>query len=807
MIYFLLAFLALLIAGSLTLVFLIGRVSRRDEVWRSLNLRLMLIRLPKDKRREEVPSEQIKEKISVMENFYTNLLAVHDTWWNTFVYGKPSFAVEISNPNIGEEILFYVAVPRKFARSLEKIIHASFPSADVVFVDDYNIFNPEGASAVSEVTLERNFIFPVKTYRDMAPDPLKTVTNVFSKIEKQGEGASIQIIARPAPVNFKFKIQKFIKRVEEGKDSIRLSPSSSIIKSLKAIQETVSPPSQKALEERKMKRLTPQEEELLKRAEGKSGKNLFEVNVRLVASAATPKRTLEILQDLESAFGQFVDPASNRFKITRAAGKYHKKCIYHYSFRVFNESKKMILSTEELASIIHFPNVPIETPKIGFAKFRESAPPVNLPGSGLALGYNSFRGIDTKINMKRDDRRRHLYAIGQTGTGKSVFLKNLIRQDIENGEGVCFIDPHGDTVEEILGYVPASRAEDVIYFNPADTSRPLALNMLEFDQRYPEQKTMVVNELFGIFQKLYGAIPESMGPIFEQYFRNSTLLVMDDPATGNTLFEIERVMADKKFRDLKLSRAKNVVVKTFWQQIAEKAGGEASLANMVPYITSKFDTFLANEIMRPILVQEKSAFDFRNVMDQRKILLINLSKGRLGELNSYLLGLIMVGKLLIASLSRTDTPEEERPDFYLYLDEFQNVTTPSIATILSEARKYRLNLTISHQYIGQLEDSIKKAVFGNVGSMISFRIGTDDGEFVERQFTPTFSANDLINLDNYNCYVRLLINGLTTDPFSMKTYAPGPYTKDSVERIKELSRMKYGRPKEEIEMEILEKHS
>jgi hypothetical protein len=296
------------------------------------------------------------------------------------------------------------------------------------------------------------------------------------------------------------------------------------------------------------------------------------------------------------------------------------------------------------------------------------------------------------------------------------------------------------------------------------------------------------------------------GPMFEQYFRNATMLVMEDPASGNTLLEVVRVLADKGFRDYKLSRCKNIVVETFWKQIAEKAGGESSLANMVPYVVSKLDTFLANEIMRPIIAQEHSAFNVRDVMDQKKILLLNLSKGKLGDINSSLLGLIMVGKILMAALSRVDTPEGDRKDFYLYIDEFQNVTTKSIATILSEARKYKLNMTIAHQFIGQLEEEIKKAVFGNVGTICSFRIGADDAEYMEKQFAPVFAAQDLLNIDNLNAYLKLLIDGQTSKPFNMFIPFPPKGDPNMMLYTKELSRQKYSRPREEVEEEIRKRH-
>jgi hypothetical protein len=370
----------------------------------------------------------------------------------------------------------------------------------------------------------------------------------------------------------------------------------------------------------------------------------------------------------------------------------------------------------------------------------------------------------------------------------------MIIQDIEAGQGVCFIDPHGSDVQNILSRIPSSRAEDVIYFNPGDTGRPMGLNMLEYDPKYPEQKTFIVNELLGIFNKLFD-MKIAGGPMFEQYFRNAVMLVMDDPKSGNTLFE-----------DYKLSQSTNPVVKNFWKEVAEKAGGEASLQNMVPYITSKFDNFLANEIMRPIIGQEKSAFNFREVMDNGKILLINLSKGRLGDINSNLIGLIMVGKLLMASLSRVDVPEENRRDFYLYIDEFQSVTTDSIATILSEARKYKLNLSIAHQFIGQLDEQIKKAVFGNVGSIASFRIGAEDAEFLEKQFEPVFNSYDLINIDNFNACLKLLIDGQTSRPFSIRISPFRTGNPQFGEEIAKLSSFKYGRPKEEVEEEIKKRY-
>ena len=408
--------------------------------------------------------------------------------------------------------------------------------------------------------------------------------------------------------------------------------------------------------------------------------------------------------------------------------------------------------------------------------------------------------------MTQDDRLRHFYTIGQTGTGKTTFLKHMIAQDIQNGEGVCFIDPHGVDIQDVLALIPKERYEDLIYFDPSNTAHPMGLNMLEYDVRFPEQKTFVVNEMLSIFDKLFD-MKTAGGPMFEQYFRNAVLLTIEDPTGGSTLLDVSRVLASKEFRELKLSRCQNPVVTQFWKEVAEKAGGEASLQNIVPYITSKFDNFLANEIMRPIIAQERSAFNFREIMDKKKILLVNLAKGRLGDLNANLIGLILVGKILMAALSRVDSFGKELPPFFLYIDEFQNVTTPSISSILSEARKYRLALIIAHQFIKQLDEKIRDSVFGNVGSLAMFRVGAEDAEFLAKQLEPVFTEQDLLNLDNRNAYLKLLVNGRPVKPFSLETLPPPEGQRENIEKLKELSFLKFGRSKEEVETEIAAKYA
>ncbi|MFH1956299.1 MAG: DUF87 domain-containing protein, partial [Patescibacteria group bacterium] len=667
---------------------------------------------------------------------------------------------------------------------------------------DFNIFKPEGFSLGSIMGLKKHFVLPIKTYDKFEVDPIQLIVNAFSKLKKEKEGAALQLIVWPAKEDISKKARSAIAKLREGKsayDALRGEKSF-----FEEIIEMIFHSSSGAKDKKEIK---PVDEELIKLLEAKASKYSMSANIRLLVSADTQDKAEAILSELESVFLQFNETNGNSFYFYRLRGRSLKNLFYNFIFRIPDLKKRIFLNVAELATIFHFPSRMdyFSAPQLKYVKTRESAPPGNLPERGLLLGKNIYRGDEKMVYMNDDDRRRHFYIIGQTGTGKSVLLKNMIVQDIQEGKGVCFIDPHGSDLQDILARIPKERINDVIYFNPGDTSRPMGLNMLEYDPQYPEQKTFIVNELMGIFNKLFD-MKTAGGPMFEQYFRNSTMLVMDDPESGNTLMEIFRVFSDKNFRDYKLSRTTNPLVKSFWKEIAEKAGGEASLQNMVPYITSKFDVFLSNEIMRPIICQEKSAFNFRKVMDEGKILLVNLSKGRLGEINSSLLGLVIVGKLLMASLSRVDMPEAQRKDFYLYIDEFQNTTTDSIAVILSEARKYKLNLTIANQYIGQLEENIKKAVFGNVGSIASFRVGADDGEYLEKQFEPFFTSHDLINLDNYNAYLKLLINGQTSRPFNIRTLSFHQGDPQFGSDVAKLSASRYGKTRREVEEEINRKY-
>jgi hypothetical protein len=807
--------LAVVVSGAL-MVFQ-SYLRFRSGINQSMNLDLEIIRVSKNEKPQEAEGKKAneiwKEEIGGMEQLLTALSSIKDTrgMIARLIYGTPCVSFEIANSAKSEEIIFYIALPKKFRESVEKQIHSFFPNAVLEKTEDYNIFFPGSFTEASILKLKNRFTLPVKTYENMEVDPLNSITNALSKLETVSEGAAIQLVLKPAGSRWRTHGRKIAHEMQQGKrlKDVNKSALMKVGTGFGAAVSSALAPSKKEGDpfknDPKPVNLTPEEQDLVKSIETKASKTGYHVNIRLVASAATMERAQMILAQMENAFSQYENGDINCFKIKKRIKK--KEVAYNFIFRNFIEEESMLLNNEEIASIFHLPISTTETPKIKMLKSNASPPPVDIPAESentIALGFNEYRGMKTPIRILDKDRRRHLYTIGQTGTGKSNFLQELAKQDAKAGRGFCFIDPHGDAIEDILGAIPKERAEDVIVFDPADTERPFGLNMMEFDPARPEQKTFVINEMIGIFDQLYD-LKSTGGPMFEQYMRNAMLLVMEDPDSGNTLMEIPKVLADEDFRRMKIENCQNPIVVDFWTKEAEKAGGEAALANMVPYITSKLTAFISNDMMRPIIAQQKSTINFRDVMDNKKILLINLSKGKIGEINARLLGMVMVGKILMNALARVDTSEEERKDFYLYLDEFQNVTTNSISQILSEARKYRLCLTLAHQFIGQLKEDISKAVFGNVGSMVSFRVGPEDAEFLEKQFAPVFTKQDLVNVDNYQGFARILVNNVLTKPFNIKTYPPTRGDREIANALKELSRLKYGRDKNIVNREIMER--
>ena len=771
--------------------------------------------------KKEVTRDLIIEQISQAEEFFASIGGLHAQHGllNWFFGRTDHLSFEMVAQH--GKIYFYIAVPKYLTEYIEEQIHAQYPHAQITPINDYNIFTPRGVVAAAYLKFTRSLLFPIKTFRQMDSDPLDAVTNSLSKLAPE-DGAVIQVIARSAKKSWRQASLRVVKEMQQGKNlkealkfsgvnSIFGRMSTTIFKAVKELAAAGFSGKTKEQQEQEQQqkgltsphKLSAKEEETAKFIEEKASKAGLDVNIRIIVSTGNSERAQLILHNIVNAFSQYsIFEYGNKFNYF--SPRQPAQVVRDFIYRNFNEKQRLLLNTEELASVYHFPLPSCQTPNINWLRSRKAPAPAEIPTAGIILGRNIYRGRETVIRMKDTDRRRHVYIIGMTGVGKSVLMENMIKQDIEAGKGICVVDPHGSLAETVLSFVPESRAEDVIYFNPADIERPVGLNILEANT--PEEMDFVTQEMVSIFYKLV-TDPSMIGPMFEHNMRNAMLTLMSDKEHPGTIAEIPRMFTDEGFQKYKLKFVTDPMVRAFWEKEMAKTS-DYHKSEMLGYLISKVGRFVENEMIRNIIGQGRSGFNFREVMDKQKILIINLSKGQVGEVNSNLLGLIAVSKLQMAALARANIAEEERQDFYLYIDEFQNYVTDSIATILAEARKYKLNLIMAHQYIGQLvnnnDTSIRDAVFGNAGTMVAFRVGVEDAETMAKQFAPVFAEYDVINIEKYNAYVRLLIDNTAARPFNMETYPPAVGDQSLAVKIKELSRLKYGRPRAEVTAEILE---
>jgi hypothetical protein len=775
-----------------------------SETFKNLDISVFEVMFP-------VPEEgkTYKETIQLMEQFYASMQAVGPGNNEK----KNYFALEIALSNENEQVIFYVSVPNSVASLFEKQVIGLFKNAQVTpITNDYNIFNPNGFSAGSYALPSNTDVLTLKTYDVFDHDPMDLMIGIFEKLKREGEGASVQLIVRPVGDKFTKEYGKVLDWLRKGETmkKVKESMSGDLLPQLKnwgsALWNVVGDGEEKKKEEKKDGTKIV-DEVAIKNATKKLESTITETTIRIIASAETQVRADEILRDLQSAFFQYEEAQSNGVKFVQVKGSDLSLLFRDFSYRRFDSSRVFHLNFKELATMFHFPTHNEGSAQLKQAGAATHPAPMEIGTSGVLLGYNNHRGRSTPIYMNQADRLRHFYTIGQTGVGKTQMFLKMIIQDIKNGEGCCYIDPHGTDVQTILANIPPERFEDVIYFDPAYTARPMGLNMLEYDITRPDQKSLVLSELLGIFDKLFDMKSQG-GPMFGQYFRNAALLLFEDTSKMSTLMDITRVLSDKQFRDEKLALCRNPLIVQFWKT-AEQTSGESGLENFVPYISSKFDQFLSNEIMRPVVLQARSVFNFRDIMDNKKILLVNLSKGLLGKENANLIGLILVGKLQMAAMSRADSHDLSKfPPFYVYLDEFQNVVTDSISEILSEARKYKLSLIMTHQYLEQLPEFIRSAVFGNVGNMAFFRIKSEDAATVEPRIAPRFKKEDIIKLENFNCVVSMLVDGKPVPAFNMDTFNPDGFVprgnEEQINQLKQLSYMKYGRDRAEVEQEIID---
>jgi len=816
--WLIISILAVFIFGVFGIVELIRTKKKKiNRLSQSLAMSLFLVRMPKYEKKEQDQKQDFKALIEQMEQVYSYFLylktpSFKERRWGG--YDLPRAVLEIAS-KVGEaDIAFYVAVPDYLENAVEKGIQGVFPQAMVEKIpQDYTVFEPQAKVAGRKVFLKENLFFPVKTYKNLERDPLSSITNSLSKIKPE-EGAAIQIILKPSRLNIKKKEEDILSDVVERGWGVRSAMAQAnrhwalalifgifealFLATAKKHQEEQESQAKEAQKERTAN------DTMIQAIKAKAQKQIFDVNIRLVGVAGEVGRAEEIADHLAAAFAQF-GSTLNSFRPIRVKKKWLKRFVYDFSFRNYNQKEKIVLNLEELSSVYHFPLTQLETPNIKWTKSKESTPPTDLPSDesvGLNLiGKSLYRGEERPVRfISRDDRRRHFYIVGQTGVGKSNLLREMIRQDIEKGEGVAVIDPNGDLVEDTLANIPKERADDVVLFEPFDMQRPCGLNMLEW--KSPEQKDFAISEMIMIFTKLFP--PEIIGPMFEHYMRNAMLALMADQNNPGTLVDIPRLFTDKAFMESKVAHVSDPLVKIFWQQEWAQTTGQTR-SDMLGYVVSKVGRFVENEMMRNIIGQQRSTFDLEEIMNNKKIFLANLSKGLTGEMNASLLGLILVSKMQLAAFRRASITQEERQDFYLYIDEFQNFTTDSIAIILSEARKYRLNLILAHQFMPQLTEQIRNAVIGNVGSIACFRVGSMDAEFLEKQFEPEFSRFDLLNIDNFQFIVKMMINNKLSSPFKIRTVKAKDGDLSIVPLIKQLSKLKYGRSRDVVEKDIAER--
>ncbi len=790
---------AVLSVGAVVAFLIYRRVLRKAKnIERGLKMVPLLIQLPPASEDTQKGYRDVRdvmrEKVSQAESLYNLIAGTANAGFKSNFYGQRHIAFEIIAH--GGTVRFYAAVPVALVPVIKNAIVTAYPGAQAQETEEPNFFNAIGKLAATtggELVLKREAVYPIATIERLEQDPIAAIMNALSTLSPE-DGAGIQLLIRPAGPGWVNLATRFVKRKRrKGSTSGLYFTGRDLAKAVVA-----APDPEKVKEDFKF---TPAQEEVFTAIENKAKKPCYETLVRVVASSNNAAQAQAILQKIAASFALYDAPELNGFKFLPAhdvAG-----LVTAFIFRFFPpELKSTVLNSAELAGVLHLPDYQFSaTSDVERQASKQVDGPVSLSKEGLMLGANLFRGEKKDIKLSPDDRRRHTYVVGQTGTGKSTLLENLAVQDMMAGNGFAFIDPHGDTAERLISMVPKERAEDVIYFNPADTDYPLGLNIFEFSD--PAQKDFLIQEAINMLYKLYDPGHTGIiGPRYEHWFRNAALTLMSDPE-GATFIEIPKVFTDAAYLKQKFKYVTDPTVIDFWT----KEMGQTSdyhKSEMLGWFVSKFGAFMSNEIMRNIIGQTKSAFNLREVMDQKKILIVNLSKGQIGELNSQLLGMIFVIKFQAAAMSRASVAEAERNDFCLYVDEFQNFSTDSFATILSEARKYRLNLIVANQYIGQLSDQIRDAVFGNVGTIISYRCSPEDADVLVKQFAPVFDALDITKLPNYQAVVRLMIGGLPSQPFSMQALPPlGSANPELGLAVKQLSAAKHGLSKEAVAANIL----
>ena len=803
---FIITVIIVLIIGVVVCMFVFSQykktIREAKNYERGLKMVSMYIHIPPSSddtesngRDERDITEEVLSQAQVMYNIIASTAL---KGFKSRVYGQRHLSFEI----IAHEglIHYYTVVPIVLVDVVRQAVAAAYPSARLEEVEERNIFSQAGkisGTIGGEFTLKKSYVYPIATYQESKRDAARALLNALSTVTRD-DGVAVQLLLRPAATGWTKNSIYTANQIKKDKGS-KKAGFGGMFKPM-SLMESLWKPMEAKETKPEDKQLTSLEQGLVEAIEEKTRHPGYEVLIRVVVSSNTAARSQALLTNIIAAFSLFDSTTNNGFKFS--ISKDIEELVTAYIFRFFPQIiTQNILNSVELATIFHLPDQnSIPTSQVQRQMAKQVDGPMQIMEEGFLLGYNEFRGTKKQIRLSTNDRRRHTYMIGQTGTGKSGLLENLAFQDMMDGRGFAFIDPHGDSAEKLLGMVPKERVEDVIYFSPGDMENPIGLNLFEFETQ--DQRDFLIQEAIAMLYKLYDPGHTGIiGPRYEHWFRNASLTIMSDPS-GSTFIDIPQVFNDQAFTDEKLKHVTDRTVLDFWNKEMAQTS-DANKSEVLGWFVSKFGAFLSNEMMRNVLGQTKSGFNLRDIMDNKKILLVNLSKGRTGELNSQLLGMIFVMKFQAAAMGRASVPEDEREDFALYVDEFQNFATDSFQTILSEARKYRLNLVLANQFMTQLTDGIREAILGNIGTVISGRIGITDAEILQKKFAPTFDAEDLTKLPNFQTITSVMINGVPSAAFSMSLVPPmgksNPQLRDA---LKKLSAAKYGRPRAQVEKEI-----
>jgi hypothetical protein len=772
------------------LIYLTYRNFRKAKVIETFDWVLLTLEIPRNNDKKELAAEQM----------FASLHGILRDASELKMTGGVQEHLSFEMVSAHKMIRFYVRIPKHLQNFVEGQIYAQYPTVQINRVDDdyTHTANSHSVVATAELTTTANQYLPIKTFVSFEVDPLAGITAALSKMDSEDEEVWVQVLARPVADSWHKQAAKFIKKIKSGvRVDVDLSGLVWFLEIFKALWEPPSSTGKTAIE------LSERDKTSVTEAEKKSQKLGYSVKIRMAYLGNSQEMARIQMQSIVGAFKQFNSTNLNGFRL-KGKIDFGRDELNKYITRQFVDGG-FILNIEELASIYHLPHTNVETPNIVWANTKKAEPPTQLPiltgdaehdAQISAFGLTDFHGIHQQFGMYRSDRSRHVYVIGQTGTGKSGMLELFTLSDVFHGQGYAIVDPHGDYAINNLRFIPEHRIKDVVYFNPADTGFPLGFNPMEVYD--PSQRNNTSSEIIGVLKRMFD---NSWGPRLEYILRYTLLALLENE--GTTLLDITKMLTDKKFREKILLNVTDTVVRNFWQ--VEFAGWtERYIAEAVPPILNKVGAFVANPIIRNIIGQPKSTFNIRKIMDDGKILVVNLSKGLIGEDNAAILGSFIVTKIQLAAMSRSDIPRvEDRKPFYLYVDEFQNFATDSFATILSEARKYGLNLMVANQYVSQMEETVRDAVFGNVGTIISMRVSAEDSPLLAKQFEPQFEPTDLLNMNNRHFIVNMVIKGEKTQPFSATTLGlPPPQTDTNLEAIIANSRASYARPYAEVEAEI-----